>query len=97
MGRLPLIIGDTEVAVRLYKLLRDTKKSSFLWLDAKSNQRIKTVTKWVCEDTGALLMKEQIAHYYPYGGERIRFSKEELTDIKTIDKPGTTTTPSMAA
>jgi ATP-dependent DNA helicase 2 subunit 1 len=46
------------------------------------------MTKWVCNDTGALLMKEQIAHYYPYGGERIRFSKEELQDIKTIDKPG---------
>lgn len=88
MGRLPLIIGDLEIGVGMYKLVRESKKSSFFWLDAKTNQRIKTETKWVCLDTGSLLSKDQMAYYYPYGGEKVRFEAEELRDIKTIDKPG---------
>eukprot|EP01094_Clydonella_sp_ATCC50884_P000497 TRINITY_DN10386_c0_g1_i1.p1 TRINITY_DN10386_c0_g1~~TRINITY_DN10386_c0_g1_i1.p1 ORF type:complete len:641 (+),score=205.12 TRINITY_DN10386_c0_g1_i1:133-2055(+) len=88
MGRLPLIIGDLEIGVGMYKLVREAKKSSFFWLDAKSNQRIKTETKWVCMDTGSLLSKDHMAYYYPYGGEKVRFEAEEIQDIKTIDKPG---------
>ena len=45
MARIPLIIGDMEIGVGLYKLVRPATKSSFFWLDAKTNQRIKAVTK----------------------------------------------------
>jgi hypothetical protein len=33
--------------------VQPTKKGHFVWLDAKTNQPLKSVTKWVCADTGA--------------------------------------------
>ena len=46
------------------------------------------MTKWVCEDTGTLLMDTQIKYSYDYGGEKVIFDKDEVTAIKTIDKKG---------
>lgn len=88
MVRIPFFIGDTEFAVRLYSLVQETKKSSHIWTDAKTGQPIKTMTKWVCEDTGTLLMDSQIKYGYPYGGEKIIFEKDEITQIKNFDKQG---------
>lgn len=73
LTRLPFFLGpNLEVAVRLYNLTQETKKGNFVWLDGKSNQPLKTVTKWVCEDTGSLLMPSQIKLSYRYGGNKER-------------------------
>jgi len=32
---------------------------SFTWLDSKSNQALKSLTKWVCADTGKLRFKNE--------------------------------------
>ena len=60
----------------------------FVWLDSKTNQAVKTMTKYVCEDTGTLLMDSQIKYAYGYGGERVIFDKDEITQIKSMDKQG---------
>ncbi len=88
-AKLSIIIGkDIEIAVRMYKLLQSAKKGSYLWLDSKTNQPIKSISKWVCADTGTLLMDSQIKYSYLYGGERIVFDKEEITAIKNFDVQG---------
>ncbi len=69
-------------------MIQATKKGSFIWLDAKTNQPLKTMTKWVCADTGTLLMDSQMKYSYIYGGEKVIFDKEEVTAIKTFDKKG---------
>ena len=66
----------------------ETKKGSYVWLDSKNNQPVKIMSKWVCADTGALLMDSQIKHFYEYGGEKVVFDKEELTQAKTFDVAG---------
>lgn len=53
---------------RRYHLVQETKKGSFVWLDSRSNQPLKTVTRWVCEDTGTLLMPSQMKFAFLYGG-----------------------------
>jgi len=90
LTRLSLFIGDSiEIALRLYSLVHETKKSSFIWLDSKDNQPLKSVTKYICEDTGTLLILDnQIKYSYGYGGERIIFDKEQLANIKTLDRQG---------
>lgn len=35
-------------------------------------------------------MDSQIKYSYPYGGENIIFDKEEITNIKSLDKQGIT-------
>lgn len=46
------------------------------------------MTKWICEDTGTLLMDSQIKYAYQYGGEKIIFDKDEINSIKNLDKTG---------
>lgn len=86
--KIPLILGDhIEISVRLYSLVHAAKKGSFVWLD-KNNNILRTVTKYICEDTGSLLMDSQIKYAFPYGGENVIFDKDEILNIKTIDKQG---------
>ena len=49
---------------------------------------MKVATKYVCEDTGSLLLDSQIKFSYLYGGERVIFDKEELQSIKILDTQG---------
>src|SRR4051794_27945052 len=42
----------------------------------------------VCEDTGTLLMDTQVKLAYVYGGEKLVFEKDEIQQIKCIDKQG---------
>lgn len=76
------------MGVRLYCFVQETKKSTHIWTDANSGQPLKTMTKWICEDTGTLLMDSQIKYAYLYGGEKIIFEKDEITQIKSFDKQG---------
>jgi len=72
----------------MYKLVQPAKKGAYLWLDSKTNQPTKSITKWVCADTGTLLMDSQIKYAYTYGGEKIIFDKEEVNAIKNFDMQG---------
>jgi ATP-dependent DNA helicase 2 subunit 1 len=69
--------------------VHETKKGSFVWLDSRNNQPMKVLSRYVCEDTGTLLMDSQIKFSYLYGGERVIFDKEELQGIKVLDTHGT--------
>lgn len=87
INRLSLLFGeDVEISVRLYNLVQPTKKGNFVWLDAKTNQPLKSVTKWVCADTGTLLMDSQIKYAFPFGGAKVVFDKEEALQVKSFDK-----------
>ncbi|KAL6072069.1 X-ray repair cross-complementing protein 6 [Balamuthia mandrillaris] len=89
INRFSLFIGpDIEIALRLYNLVQKTTKGSHVWLDAKTNQPVKTMSKWVCVDTGTLLMDTQIKYSYGYGGESVIFDKDEVATIKALDKKG---------
>jgi ATP-dependent DNA helicase 2 subunit 1 len=87
LGRLSLFIADDiEVAVKLYNLVQTTTKGPYVWLDAKTNQPLKTITHYVDEDTGTLLVDSQIRYVYEFGGEKIFFQKEEIQNIKHLDR-----------
>eukprot|EP01112_Ceratiomyxa_fruticulosa_P011822 TRINITY_DN3243_c0_g1_i1.p1 TRINITY_DN3243_c0_g1~~TRINITY_DN3243_c0_g1_i1.p1 ORF type:complete len:820 (-),score=234.11 TRINITY_DN3243_c0_g1_i1:28-2487(-) len=89
LGKLPLMIGNNiTLATKVYSLVQETKKSSYIWLEGKTNQPVKTMTKWICGDTGSLLLDSQIKHFTYYGGEQIVFDKEELASSKNIDSQG---------
>jgi ATP-dependent DNA helicase 2 subunit 1 len=59
-----------------------------VWLDAKTNQQLKTITKYVDEETGNILLDTQIRFAYEFGGEKIFFEKEEIQNMKHLDIPG---------
>lgn len=75
----------SEIGVRIYNLVQETKKGSTTLLDGRTLQPIRTITKRVCEDTGSLLLDSQVKHGFAFGGVRVMIEKHELRDIKTMD------------
>lgn len=45
------------------------------------------VSKYVCEDTGSLLMDYQLLYGYDYGGQSIQFDKPLLNKVKFMTSP----------
>jgi len=89
INRISLFLGeDVEISVRLYNLVQPTERGKFVWLDAKTNQPIRTETRWVCADTGTLLMDSQIKYAYPFGDTKVIFEKEEVAQVKAFDRKG---------
>lgn len=79
------VTPDTEIGIRIYNLVQETKKGSTTLLDGRTSQPIRTITKRVCEDTGSLLLDSQVKHGYAFGGVRVMIEKHEMKDIKTLD------------
>jgi ATP-dependent DNA helicase 2 subunit 1 len=89
LAKLPFVLADDcELAVRLYSLTQSAVKGAPTWLEQATSNPVKVVTKWICAQTGTLLMDSQISYYYALGDSRIPFAKDELAKIKYIDKPG---------
>ena len=57
-----------------------------MWVDSKTNVQLKTVTKWVCEDTGALLLPSQMKLAFTYGGEKVQGWMTMITRIDVCDR-----------
>ncbi|CAI8018050.1 X-ray repair cross-complementing protein 5 [Geodia barretti] len=91
LQRIPLSLGPgLEIGVGVYCLVREAKKPSFVRLDQRSNEELKTQTRHICEDTGTELMPTDIKFYQPFGGEKVVFEKEEVTEMKKFGEPGLT-------
>ena len=86
--RIPFTLGEgVQLGVGVYTLVRETKKPSFVRLDRKTNEEIKTQTKYLCEDTGTELMPTDIKYYQEFGGEKVIFEKEEVNSLKSFAEP----------
>lgn len=89
MATLPMMLADgIELGVSVYSLCLSAKKSSYINLDSRTNEEVKTHTKFICVDTGRELMPTDIKLYQMFGGEKVIFEKEEVADMKTFGDPG---------
>lgn len=89
MATFPLTLGDgIELGVSAFNLCGAAKKSSHINLDSRTNEEIRTHTKYICVDTGRELMPTDIKLYQMFGGQKVIFEKEEVTAMKTFGDPG---------
>lgn len=82
------ICPGLEIGVSFYSLVAEAKKGGYVWLDKASNREVSTRTRYFCRQTGQLLLPSSVKAYMPYGGEKVIFDKEEVTQIKKFDSPG---------
>ena len=64
------------------------KKPGAKKVNANNNKPLKTTTKFVCEETGHSLYKNQIGHYFPLGGEKVKIESNEIKKIKNFNAAG---------
>ncbi|XP_077994569.1 X-ray repair cross-complementing protein 6-like [Glandiceps talaboti] len=89
MGRMTFKLGDgCELGVSMFNLVRSATKSYAINLDKKTNEPVKTKTSRYCDETGEKLMPSDIKKFQTFGGRRIIFDADEVTEIKKFDQPG---------
>jgi ATP-dependent DNA helicase 2 subunit 1 len=89
LGRIPFALSPgMSISVGYYCMIRETHKPTPVKLHAQDNKRLKTVTTYVCDETGKQLWEHEIGYHYQFGGKKIVFSKEEAKMMKDFDTPG---------
>ena len=74
--------------MNIYSTIKRANKGRAFNIDAKSNKLLNSKNIITCKDTGTNLYPNQIGTYELYGNKKIKFSKEEMSKIKTLDSPG---------
>ena len=79
---------DMTIAMSYYCLLRESKKPTPSKVYQKDNKKLKTVTSWICQESGKQLWNHEVGNHYELGGTKVKFTKEEVAHIKNFDSPG---------
>ncbi|XP_028117848.1 ATP-dependent DNA helicase 2 subunit KU70 [Camellia sinensis] len=77
------ISNGVTIELNTYALIRPTVPGAITWLDSVTNVPLKTERSFLCADTGALL-QEPAKRFHAYKNENIKFSVEELSEIKRV-------------
>ncbi|XP_021714074.1 ATP-dependent DNA helicase 2 subunit KU70-like isoform X2 [Chenopodium quinoa] len=77
------IASGVSIQMSAYALLRPTVPGNITWLDSTTNLPLKTERSLICADTGAL-MQEAPKQFQAYRDQEIKFSREEISQIKRV-------------
>lgn len=88
-GRIDLTLpGDISIAVGLYNLVRPLYKPYPVHLSKDTNEELRSMSKTYLEETGEILLPNDIGFYQEYGGKKMYFDKDAKGEISQIFKPG---------
>ncbi|GAN08717.1 X-ray repair cross-complementing protein 5-like [Mucor ambiguus] len=89
--RLPFEIGpNLTIGVRGYNMVLEQKIGTpkYYFAEGEQTLEVTSVTRWKCLDTNAFLTPIDIRKAYPYGGEDIIFTEQDVAAIQTVNNPG---------
>jgi ATP-dependent DNA helicase 2 subunit 1 len=91
-GSIPLHIGQgnnrVSFGVKIYCMIKETKRESAVYLDSETNEELTTVTKWMDTSSGEVLTEKDLSKYFPYGGTKVPFATDEIKKLKDIGSAG---------
>eukprot|EP00930_Biecheleria_cincta_P039856 TRINITY_DN27356_c0_g1_i1.p1 TRINITY_DN27356_c0_g1~~TRINITY_DN27356_c0_g1_i1.p1 ORF type:complete len:658 (+),score=118.20 TRINITY_DN27356_c0_g1_i1:97-1974(+) len=90
LQRLPFYICDgVELSVSVFVTLLEAKVPMPVYLLNENNKPLKSETKQICEQTGALLHPvDDIRTYVDIAGQRIYVTRKEMNETKQFCEPG---------
>ncbi|XP_022717319.1 ATP-dependent DNA helicase 2 subunit KU70 isoform X3 [Durio zibethinus] len=77
------IVKGLSIQLNTYALIRPTVPGAITWLDSVTNRPLKIERSLICEDTGSLI-QEPPKRFQPYRNENVKFSMDEISEIKRI-------------
>lgn len=80
----------SEIGLSFYSSVLPTKKPSAAKVNAVNNKQLRSTMRYICEETGQVLYKQQIGTYFPVGNEKVTISADQIKAIKKFDKIGMT-------
>lgn len=79
---------DVNFSVGVYNLVRSCPKPTPVKLTKKDNAELKSNTKTYLQETGEVLMPQDLKKAQTYGGRKICFENDEVTEMRHFDNPG---------
>lgn len=77
------VAGGLSIELNTYALIRPTLPGTITWLDSVTNLPIRAERSFICADTGSII-QEPPKRFQTYKNEDIKFSVEELSEIKKV-------------
>lgn len=78
-----IIANGISIELNAYALIRPTFPGAVTWLDSVTNIPLQTERSFLCADTGSIV-QEPAKRFQLYKNETIKFSSEELSEIKRV-------------
>ncbi|GFS25608.1 X-ray repair cross-complementing protein 5-like [Elysia marginata] len=89
LRRIPFSLADgLSFSVGVYTLVRSCPKPTAVKLTKRENAELKSNSKVYLEDTGQILMPQDLKKAQTYGGHKICFENDEVTGLKRFDPAG---------
>ena len=66
------------------------KKPTAAKVNIANNKQLRSTQRFICQETGSVLYRQQIGTYYPLGSEKVKMTTDEMSRIKKFDKVGMT-------
>ncbi|KAK0051580.1 X-ray repair cross-complementing protein 5 [Biomphalaria pfeifferi] len=89
LRRIPLSLGEgLNISVGVYNLVRRCPKPTSIKLNKKDNAELVTHTKTYLQETGEVLMPQDLKKSQTYGGRKICFENDEVAEMKKFGEPG---------
>ncbi|XP_055899567.1 X-ray repair cross-complementing protein 5-like isoform X1 [Biomphalaria glabrata] len=89
LRRIPLSLGEgLNISVGVYNLVRHCPKPTSIKLNKKDNAELVTHTKTYLQETGEVLMPQDLKKSQTYGGRKICFENDEVAEMKKFGEPG---------
>ncbi|XP_059150749.1 X-ray repair cross-complementing protein 6-like [Physella acuta] len=87
--RVSFSIGEgLHLSVGVYNLVRSCPKPYPVKLTKRENAELKSHTKTYLKDTGEVLMPQDLKKAQTYGGRKICFENDEVSEMKQFEDPG---------
>ncbi|CAL1529577.1 unnamed protein product [Lymnaea stagnalis] len=89
LRRIHFNLGEgLNLSVGVYNLVRSCPKPTAIRLTKRDNAELKSHTKSYLEDTGEVLMPQDLKKAQTYCGRKICFENDEVAEMKKIEEPG---------
>ncbi|KAH9491851.1 X-ray repair cross-complementing protein 6 [Bulinus truncatus] len=89
LRRIPLSLGEgMNISVGVYNLVRSCPKPSAIKLSKRDNAELKSHSKVYDAETGAVFMPQDLKKAQTYGGRKICFENDEVTEMKKFGESG---------
>ncbi|KAK2178913.1 hypothetical protein NP493_525g06064 [Ridgeia piscesae] len=89
ISKIPFSLGGAlDMSVGVYSLVRTCTKPTGVKLYKKTNEEVKSSTRHFLQETGEILMPQDMKKSITYANKQICFEPEEVVEIKKFDDPG---------
>ena len=82
------ISKGTKISMQFFTQVIKARKPTAKKVNAANNKPLQATSRYVCEETGHALYRNQIGSYFPLGGEKVRLDPQEVKIIKNFGTSG---------